>query len=132
MDERSDHVSALAIYLPNGRTKGGFVVATSSDRSKTIVYVTAGQVRLLLAALDAMKEDRDKGLEPEMRGWRRLEALAELSADPESWVAEPDSIRKSLRRIETRVTLRIFERKRGLGVRIITDDHDVMGTSVGK
>ena len=69
MDERSDHVSALAIYLPNGRTKGGFVVATSSDRSKTIVYVTAGQVRLLLAALDAMKEDRDKGLEPEMRGW---------------------------------------------------------------
>jgi hypothetical protein len=130
MDERSPHIVALAIYLPNGRAKGGFVAATSADGSKTIAYVTAGQVRLLLVLLHAMDEDRKKGLEPEMRGWRRLEALAKLAADPESWVPEPDSVRKALRRIENRVGRRLFERKRGLGVRIITEDNDVLGGAV--
>lgn len=139
--ERKGPCPAPTLYLPAGPGSAGFLIFPGLDGDKLVVLLTAALVWPILILLKARRDDAH--LVPPARGWRRPERIAEEIArqSPILIPVEPQAIRAYISIVKRRIRQaaeamgqtqipELFEHRRSLGVRLVTDQLEVIdGTS---
>jgi len=124
------------LLLPAGPNYPGFLTWREEQQARLTVALSASKARILEVLRSIMDADFHRP-EP-ARGWARAEKLADLIAEKTDYPLAPETVTAYVSRLRQAICAEvkrsrlstvippIIEQKRGLGVRLATDDLKVI------